>query len=96
MFATYQIAHNDLAITVGRSSLGWGRLCAGTACGLGALLDTTNGCSRSRASGTTALVGSAASATALGLGDIVESLVELAGHDDVCLCEVVKSRSKTG
>lgn len=84
MFATYQIAHNDLAITVGRSSLGWGRLCAGTACGLGTLLDTTNGCGRSRASGTAALVGSAASATALGLGDIVESLVELAGHDDVC------------
>lgn len=86
MFATHQIAHNDLAITVGRSGLGWSRLCAGTACGFGALLDTTNGCSRSRASGTTTLVGSAASATALGLGDIVESLIELARHDDDDVC----------
>lgn len=93
-----QIAHNDLAITVGRSGLGWSRLCAGTACGFGALLDTTNGCSRSRASGTTTLVGSAASATALGLGDIIESLIELARHDDDDddVCEVGKSRSKTG
>jgi hypothetical protein len=83
--STYQIADHDLAVTVGRGGLGRGRLCAGTASGLGVLLDSTNRGGRGRASGRTARVGATASASALGLGDVVESLVELARHFDVWL-----------
>jgi hypothetical protein len=77
---TYQIAHDDLAVLVGRGSLGGGRPCASATSGLGGLLDATDGSIRVlTSSGTTGGV-TTASGVVLGRGNIVKSLVELAGH----------------
>jgi hypothetical protein len=87
MCKTYQIAHDDLAVLVG-SGLGRDGLCARTACGLGVFLDTTNRSGRGWASSRAAGVGTTASTTALGLGDVVKRLVELARHCDVLFKKV--------
>lgn len=79
---TYQIAHNDLAITVGTDGLGGGGLCASPTDGLGVLLNTTDGCGRVGASNRATRGIATASAAALGRGDVVKGLVELSRHCD--------------
>lgn len=85
-FDAYQIAHNDLALAPGRTSLGRGSLGASVADWLGGLLDATGRGNRSRsASGRASLDATAAGrSAALGGGDLIERLVKLAGHDGGC------------
>jgi hypothetical protein len=83
-----EIADDDLAIAfrivrLDRSSPG-----TGIASGLCVLLDATSrgGRNRSSAGGRSTWVATTTSSTALGGGDLVERLVELAGHDDCGVC----------
>jgi hypothetical protein len=79
--ATYQIAHDDLAVNAASGgSLAECRLCRGAASGLGRLLDTTDGSSRGRAADGASLSRAAAGGAALGRSDLIERLVELARH----------------
>jgi hypothetical protein len=78
-----QVAHNDLALAAGDGSLDRSSLSTGVAGRLRVLLDTPNrsgGC-RGSASGRPAGVATVASSTALGSGNLIKRLVELARHD---------------
>lgn len=99
---TYQVADDNLALSIGTDGLG-GNLLVGRALGRpGGLLDTTDGGSGGRAtSGGAALtLATAASSATLGRDDLVETLVELSRHVDyvkiliVVMCGV-RSRWET-
>jgi hypothetical protein len=85
---SYQIADDNLAVTVGGGRLCRNGLCASTASGLRVLLDTSDRRGWGGASSGTARVVATASAAVLGLSDVLKSLVELARHC-VCWCENV-------
>lgn len=89
---SYQVAHNDLAVTSSRSGVGWASLGSGIPGRLDCLLDATSGGDGSRCAGGRASLRAAAtgSSTALGGGDLVERLVELARHDE----RVVRLRTR--
>jgi hypothetical protein len=86
VYAAYQVAHDDLAVNKSRGRLGRSSLGVGIAGSLGGLLDTADWRSRGgRASGRASRVATTASrGLALGRGDLVERLVELARHIDGC------------
>ena len=80
---SYQVAHNDLAVTPSGSGMGRASLGTSIAGRLSSLLDTASGgngssCARGRASLRAAATGRS---TALRGGNLVERLVELARHD---------------
>jgi hypothetical protein len=91
-----QVADNDLAVTVGGSSLGEGRLVGGATRSLGRLLDASDGGRRSRATAGRAALDRATSpgGAALGRGDLVERLVELARHRDGIWSKVLFYKKK--
>lgn len=89
---TYQIAHDDLAISVGSGSLGKSRLRSSATSGLGRLLNASDGSSGSGAAGRASLGRAAAAGAALRRGDLVERLVELARHCDEGFCGCVYAR----
>lgn len=80
----YKIAHDDLAVTPRRTSLGWASPSTSIAGGLSVLLDTTSrgGRGRSSAGGRPTGVATTASGATLSGGDLVKRLVELARHGD--------------
>lgn len=99
---TYQVADDNLALSIGTDGLG-GNLLVGRALRRpGGLLDTTNGGSGDRAasSGATLALATAASSATLSRDDLVETLVELSRHVDyvkmlvIVMCSV-RSRWET-
>ena len=84
MDATYQVAHDDLAVTANRGGFGRHSL-ASTTSRLGVLLDTAN---RGGGSSRTASVAAGVAATTSnvvalgGRGDLLEGLVKLSRHDE--------------
>jgi len=77
---TYQVAHDNLAITGKRGALTTGLLGRGGTGSLATLLDTTNGGGRRRVATGGASLGTTASASAARGEELVEALVKLARH----------------
>lgn len=94
MLVTYEVADNNLTLSMSSGSLG-GSLFGSWATTrlLQVLLNTTDRCSGSGTSGRTALTATtAANSTALGRKDLVKRLVELSRHVGLicCLCCCIK------
>lgn len=88
---TYQIAHDNLAVSAGSLSLSRSRFGGSTAStSLGVLLDATDrGCWRGTAVDTSRRLLATATAATLGGGDLLKGLVKLARHDEVGLWRVL-------